>query len=254
MNDYSFGNFICRLRTEKGLSQSQLGDMMGVSNKAVSKWEMGVSKPRPAMLVSLASFFGLTVEELLAGERKAEAEQRESEIKHEKVLKLWIGEYRKKKTRGLSAVLTAVMLPIIMFICVGVIIEFNLMEDIVGPIVVIVFFLAEAIDISLIFVFYGSARRLKRILYATYPEQTEQITNSILHKKVKLPMLKWERICLIAGACTLLMSFVFRTVYCFVDKKGIILVMMMLQAVALVLYIISMAHYCFRCRRNNNSE
>ena len=229
--------------------------MMGVSNKAVSKWEMGVSKPRPAMLVALASFFGVTVEELLAGERKAEAEQRESEVKHERVLKLWTGEYRKKKTRGLSAVLTAVILPIIMFICVGVIIEFNLMEDIVGPIVVIVFFLAEAIDISLIFVFYGSARRLKRILYATYPEQTEQITYSILPKKVKLPMLKWERICLIAGACALLMSCVFRTFYYYVDKKGIIVVMtLMLQAVALVLYIISMAHYCFRCRHNNNSE
>lgn len=31
MNDYRFGNFICELRIEKGLSQSQLGDMLGVS-------------------------------------------------------------------------------------------------------------------------------------------------------------------------------------------------------------------------------
>ncbi len=78
MNDYNFGNFIYQLRTEKGLSQSQLGDMMGVSNKAVSKWEMGVSKPRPDMLIMLASFFGVTVEELLAGKRNEQAESQKT--------------------------------------------------------------------------------------------------------------------------------------------------------------------------------
>ena len=43
MNDYAFGNFLFDLRTEKGFSQAQLGEMLGVTNKAVSKWENGVS-------------------------------------------------------------------------------------------------------------------------------------------------------------------------------------------------------------------
>ena len=45
MNDlnhiYKVGNLICRLREEKGLSQSELGNMIGVTNKAISRWENG---------------------------------------------------------------------------------------------------------------------------------------------------------------------------------------------------------------------
>lgn len=40
MRDYSFGNFISTLRERKGLSQYQLGVLVDVSDKAVSKWEM----------------------------------------------------------------------------------------------------------------------------------------------------------------------------------------------------------------------
>lgn len=41
MRDYSFGNFISALRERCGLSQYQLGALVGVSDKAVSKWENG---------------------------------------------------------------------------------------------------------------------------------------------------------------------------------------------------------------------
>ena len=41
MKNYSLGNFICELRMRRGLSQAQLGALVGVSNKAVSKWENG---------------------------------------------------------------------------------------------------------------------------------------------------------------------------------------------------------------------
>lgn len=43
MNDYGFGNFIRDMRTKRGLSQFQLGRLIGVSDKAVSKWESGGS-------------------------------------------------------------------------------------------------------------------------------------------------------------------------------------------------------------------
>ena len=46
MRDYSFGNYISTLRERMGLSQYQLGVLVGVSDKAVSKWENGASKPR----------------------------------------------------------------------------------------------------------------------------------------------------------------------------------------------------------------
>ena len=223
MNDYKFGNFICELRTEKGLSQSQLGDMMGVSNKAVSKWEMGVSKPRPDMLVALASFFGVTVEELLAGERNAQAERQDKIEKDDATLKLWAGEYRKKKNRGTGAVLTAVSLPFVLFIFVGVLDALNFTDNILGPIVMVIIFFAEAIDIALIFVFYGSARRLKRILYATYPEQSVEIAVLISPKRNNVPFLKWEKICIITGYSVSMAAYIVRILLlCFAEKNDFI--------------------------------
>ena len=46
MRDYSFGNYISTLRERMGLSQYQLGVLVGVSDKAVSKWENGVSQTK----------------------------------------------------------------------------------------------------------------------------------------------------------------------------------------------------------------
>lgn len=44
MNDYIFGNRIFALRKQAWLSQSNLADILGVTDKAVSKWETGVSQ------------------------------------------------------------------------------------------------------------------------------------------------------------------------------------------------------------------
>ena len=46
MRDYKFGDFICERRKAVSLSQFQLGRLVGVSDKAVSKWENGTSKPK----------------------------------------------------------------------------------------------------------------------------------------------------------------------------------------------------------------
>ena len=64
MNNYSFGNYICSLREKKGLSQSELGERLGVSNKAVSKWENGGAYPSTELMLPLAEALGVTIEEL----------------------------------------------------------------------------------------------------------------------------------------------------------------------------------------------
>lgn len=43
MNQENIGKFIAQLRKEKGLTQEQLGEQLGITGKAVSKWETGVS-------------------------------------------------------------------------------------------------------------------------------------------------------------------------------------------------------------------
>ncbi len=63
------GEFIAVLRKEKELTQKQLAEMLNVSDKAVSRWETGKGFPDVTSLVNLSEFFGVTVNEILAGER-----------------------------------------------------------------------------------------------------------------------------------------------------------------------------------------
>lgn len=67
MQSYDIGNRIYELRKEKNLSQKELGALLGVSNKAVSKWETGVAIPKTETLIKLASVLGVSSEELLSG-------------------------------------------------------------------------------------------------------------------------------------------------------------------------------------------
>ena len=68
MRNYSFGNFISALRERCGLSQYQLGALVGVSDKAVSKWENGASKPRIDTIRKLSEVLDVSVDELLTCE------------------------------------------------------------------------------------------------------------------------------------------------------------------------------------------
>lgn len=63
------GAFLAGLRKEKGLTQKELAERLFVSDKAVSKWERGQSMPDVALLPPLAEALGVTVTELLQGER-----------------------------------------------------------------------------------------------------------------------------------------------------------------------------------------
>lgn len=71
MDKYAFGNRLCTLRTEKGYTQEKLGRMLGVSNKAISKWENGTTQPRLQMLDRIAACFDMSVEELLEYDEKS---------------------------------------------------------------------------------------------------------------------------------------------------------------------------------------
>lgn len=72
MNDYSFGNYLYGKRTQTGDSQNELGEKLGVSGKAVSKWENGSAKPRTEILRKLSALWGVSIEELLEHREKKE--------------------------------------------------------------------------------------------------------------------------------------------------------------------------------------
>ena len=63
------GKFIQEIRKEKGLTQKELAELIGVSDKTISKWENGNSSPDTSMLMSLSEALEVTVNELLSAER-----------------------------------------------------------------------------------------------------------------------------------------------------------------------------------------
>lgn len=65
MNDYNFGNLLCELRLKSKLTQGELAIKLGVTNKAVSKWENGKAKPTTDTLKKLSILFNIPIEELL---------------------------------------------------------------------------------------------------------------------------------------------------------------------------------------------
>ena len=69
MDQGKIGRFICGLRREKGMTQKALAKQLGITDKAVSKWERGLSCPDTALLPELSALLGVSVSELLAGER-----------------------------------------------------------------------------------------------------------------------------------------------------------------------------------------
>ena len=86
VNRAAFGQFLNQLRREKGWTQKDLAERLYVSDKAVSKWERGLSLPDVALLLPLAGALGVSVTELLEGHRAVQ-EQRYSAAEVEALIR-----------------------------------------------------------------------------------------------------------------------------------------------------------------------
>lgn len=69
MDKIACGNFLAELRNEKQLTQEKLAEILGVTNKTVSKWERGNSTPNLETLSDLAEFYKVSLYELQQGKR-----------------------------------------------------------------------------------------------------------------------------------------------------------------------------------------
>ncbi|VEU82678.1 helix-turn-helix domain-containing protein [Acholeplasma hippikon] len=87
MNPKLIGEFIQKRRKEKGLTQSDLANLLGVTDKAISRWETGEGFPEITMLPKLAIIFGVTVDDILNGEiKEKETLEVKKDVKQEKSL------------------------------------------------------------------------------------------------------------------------------------------------------------------------
>ena len=69
MNQLKIGKFIADCRKERSLTQMQLAEKIGVTDKAVSKWERGIAMPDSSIMLELCGILDISVNELLSGEK-----------------------------------------------------------------------------------------------------------------------------------------------------------------------------------------
>lgn len=106
MDQIRIGNFIAQCRKAQNLTQRQLADELGISDKTVSKWECGNGLPEVSLMLPLCTALGITVNDLLSGERIAQADyQKKAE---ENMMELVRENAENKKRLALSLICVAV--------------------------------------------------------------------------------------------------------------------------------------------------
>lgn len=129
MDPVKCGSFLKTLRKRKGLTQEQLAEMLGVTNRSVSRWETGTNLPDIDVIITLSEFYDVDIKDLLNGEsRKTEQLHKEGSIVNmqaqDKELIIKAAEYGSDKAKAsarrsrlrialialLSVVVTAVLI------------------------------------------------------------------------------------------------------------------------------------------------
>lgn len=85
MDQKKIGYFLKQLRNEKEITQEQAAEKFGVAQRTVSRWETGNNMPDISMLVYLAEFYDVDVQEIIDGERKSETMNEDVKVTLEKV-------------------------------------------------------------------------------------------------------------------------------------------------------------------------
>ena len=116
MNITKTGNLIKELRTEKGFTQKELAEKLNVSTAAVSKWENGKGFPDISILEKLSSKLGISITELIKGERTEENIESDSVAKE--IIEISKNEIKFEKARQIfvASALSFTIILVITFI------------------------------------------------------------------------------------------------------------------------------------------
>ena len=112
INQNKIGGFLRELRKENNLTQEQLAEKFGVSSRSVSRWENGTTLPDLDILVELADYYNVEIQEIIDGERKSEIMEKE-----EKEVLLKIADYADKQKK--QSIIRAVTLFSLETLCCG---------------------------------------------------------------------------------------------------------------------------------------
>ncbi len=72
MNQVRIGKFISECRKKKGITQNELAELLGITNRAVSKWETGICMPDAGTIPELCQILDISISDLFSGEKSME--------------------------------------------------------------------------------------------------------------------------------------------------------------------------------------
>lgn len=133
MNQIKIGEFISSQRRKKNLTQAALAEKLGITDRAVSKWERGKGLPDVSLMLDLCEIFGITVNELLCGEIIS---MENSNLKNEQLL-LDMAKELEKKNKTIWTSMWAIMIVSMTALFAGIFISAFLIPEGVWQLVTI---------------------------------------------------------------------------------------------------------------------
>ena len=133
MDQIKIGRFIAVRRKRANLTQLQLADRLGITDKAVSKWERGITMPDTSIMIELCDILGISVNELLSGEK---INMENSSQKNEQLL-LDMAKELEKKNKTIWSSMWAIMIVSMTALIAGIFIAAFLIPEGVWQLVTI---------------------------------------------------------------------------------------------------------------------
>ena len=127
MDQVKIGKFIAECRKQKDLTQMQLAEKLGITDKAISKWERGIAMPDSSIMLELCEILSISVNELLRGEKI----NMESEQKNEQLL-LEMAKELEQKNKTIWASMWVIMIVSLTALLAGIFLIAFLIPE--GPI------------------------------------------------------------------------------------------------------------------------
>ena len=121
MDTIKIGNFLKQLRKENGLTQEQLGEKIGVTNKTISRWETGTYLPPVECLAMLSDIYKISINELVAAQRLQKDEfENAADDNLSNALKLSESSFKKKEKRLTIIMILSTIIAIVLILLIPV--------------------------------------------------------------------------------------------------------------------------------------
>ena len=112
MDQQKIGRHLAEMRKEKQLTQAQLAETLGVSDRSVSRWENGATMPDISLFRPLCAALDMTLDEFLSGESSAPQSQTQVSVQHMEGYARYLTARSRRRTALLAAALTLTVLAV----------------------------------------------------------------------------------------------------------------------------------------------